>query len=106
VTGRRRPFGGVDRLPSGLWRARYRDGGGRRVTAPRTFSTKADANAFLATVQTDLLRGHYVDARAGRVTVAKWADIWLERPGKRAATVARDRQAIAVFRPVRLVTWP
>jgi integrase len=98
ATGKRQ-FGAVDRLPSGHWRARYRDAAGRRVTAPTTFRTKADANAYLSVVQADLVRGQYIDPREGKTTVAAWADSWLARPGKRAATVARDTQGIGVFLP-------
>ena len=99
MTSRRRQFGAIDKLPSGRWRVRYRDPGGRRITAPTSFTTKADANAFLATVHADLARGQYLDPRAGRLTVADWAERWLDRAGKRPATVARDRQGIAVFLP-------
>jgi integrase len=99
MSTRKRQFGAVDKLPSGQWRARYRDASGRRVTAPTTFRTKADANAFLAIVQADLVRGQYIDPREGRILVADWAESWLARPGKRSASVARDTQAIAVFLP-------
>ncbi len=99
MTARKRQFGAIDRLPSGRWRVRYRDPGGLRITAPTSFGTKADANAFLATVHADLARGQYLDPKAGRLTVAEWAEKWLGRAGKRPATVARDRQGIAVFLP-------
>lgn len=99
MSGKKRQFGAIDRLPSGRWRVRYRDPGGRRIAAPASFGTKADANAFLATVHADLARGQYLDPRAGRLTVAQWAERWLDRSGKRPATVARDRQGIAVFLP-------
>lgn len=46
-----------------------------------------------------MARGQYLDPRAGRMTLATWADTWLDRPGKRAASVARDRQGLAAFRP-------
>ena len=59
----KRQFGAVDKLPSGRWRVRYRDAAGRRVTAPTTFKAKADANAYLAVVQSDLVRGQYIDPR-------------------------------------------
>lgn len=94
---RKRAFGSIDRLPSGRWRVRYRDASGQRLTAPSTFKSKADANVFLATVEADLVRGQYVDPHAGRTTVTAWSETWLNRPGKRAATMARDRQCIAVF---------
>jgi integrase len=98
ATGKRQ-FGAVDKLPSGRWRVRYRDPSGQRVTAPATFKTKADANAFLALTQADLVRGQYIAPREGRTTLAEWAESWLVRPGKRAASVARDTQAVGVFLP-------
>ena len=101
----KRQFGSVDKLPSGRWRVRYRDAAGRRITAPNTFSSKADASACLAIIQADLVRGQYVDPNRGRITVAAWSETWLGRHGKRAATVARDAQGIAVFLP-RLGTVP
>jgi hypothetical protein len=96
----KRPFGAIDKLPSGRWRARYRDAAGRRVTAPNTFRTTADASAYLAVVQSDLVHGRYIDPRQGKTTLASWAQSWVGRPGKRAATVARDRQGIGVFLPL------
>jgi integrase len=95
----KRQFGAVDKLPSGRWRVRYRDAAGRRITAPGTFSSKADASACLAITQADLVRGQYVDPNRGRVTVEEWSRSWLGRAGKRAATVARDSQGIDVFLP-------
>ena len=95
----KRQFGTVRKLPSGRWQARYRDGSGKMFSAPTTFPTKTDATRFLAVVEADIARGLYIDPRAGRVTFAEWADRWLARPGKRAASTARDRQALAAFRP-------
>jgi integrase len=51
-------------------------------------------------VEADMARGLYIDPRAGRVTLAEWSESWLTRPGKRAASTARDRQGIAAFLPV------
>jgi len=67
------------------------------VPAPRTFTSKTDAALFLATVETDMARGQFIDPREGRITLAKWSEEWLALPGKRAATVARDAQGLAVF---------
>jgi integrase len=98
----KRQFGAIRRLGSGRWQARYRDGGGRMVTAPQTFATKGDAGRFLAAVEADLARGTYLDPRAGQVTLAAWADDWLASdPGKRATTRARDESALRVhFLPI------
>lgn len=73
----RRDFGTVRKLPSGRWQARYRNRGGRLVTAPETFGTKGDAAAWLAVVQTDQARGDFVDPRAGRISVAAFAECFL-----------------------------
>jgi integrase len=93
----RRRFGRIRRLPSGRWQARYADRSGRDVAAPDTFATKGDAARWLVLVEADMARGQRFDPSAGRVTFRQWADTWLERPGKRANSVARDRQALAVF---------
>lgn len=95
----KRQFGTVRKLPSGRWQARYPDGSGRKVPADRTFPTKADAARFLASVQTDMARGQFLDPREGKITLAQWSDEWLALPGKRAATIARDRQGLEVFLP-------
>jgi len=71
----RRPSGGIDRRPSGRWRARYLGSDGHRHVAQ--FSTKADADAWLAAQSTDQHRGSWVDPRLGRVTLKQWADDWL-----------------------------
>jgi integrase len=93
----RRRFGRLRKLPSGRWQARYPDRSGRDVAAPMTFPTKGDAARWLVATEADLARGQHLDERAGRVTLQQWAEQWLARPGKRANSVARDRQALAVF---------
>jgi hypothetical protein len=91
----RRQFGSVRRLPSGRWQVRYHNGLGERVVAPDTFATKADAQRWLAVAQADILRGTFIDPRAGRLSFAEWAEDWLaSRPGKRATSLARDRAAL------------
>lgn len=92
----KRQFGTIRELKGG-WQARYRDGDGTLVPGPHLFPTKGDAARFLSSVQTDMARGQFIDPRAGKVTLAQWADEWLALPGKRAATVVRDRQGLAVF---------
>ncbi len=76
----RRISGSIRQLPSGRWQARYRDPSTNRlVAAPGTFGTKADADAWLATVRADVLRGSWVDPNAGRVKLAEYSSTWLER---------------------------
>lgn len=93
----RRQFGRLRKLPSGRWQARYPVGDGRLRTAPRTFPTNGEASSYLSTVEADLARGQYMDPRSGRITFSRWVEQWLARPGKRANSVARDRQALETF---------
>lgn len=55
----RRTSGGVDKLPSGRYRARVIGPDARRHT--RTFATKADADAWSANQRTDMSRGDWID---------------------------------------------
>ena len=73
----RRHFGYVRRRPSGRWQAVYRHEGQRYSSG--TFAVKADALAFLASIETDVRRGAWIDPRAGKVTVGSYAIEWLER---------------------------
>lgn len=73
----RRDFGTVRRLPSGRWQARYSAPDGVRVTADRTFGTRAEAASYLAGVQADLDRGSYVDPVASIETFGEYATTWL-----------------------------
>ena len=65
-TAGRRRFGSVRRLPSGRYQARYRDETGNEYPAPDTFASKTGAARWLATVETDMLRGHWIEPRSGR----------------------------------------
>lgn len=83
---RKRPrgFGKVRRLPSGRFQASYLDPTtNRRVPAPQTFERLSDANAWLAVIEADMVRGTLLtpeqraaEARAG-LTVAEVAEEWL-----------------------------
>ena len=79
-------MGSVKRHSNGRWRARYRDESGREHA--RHFARKIDAERWLSTVQADMLRGTYVDPRAGRVTFRDYAERWrsiqVHRPTTRA----------------------
>ncbi len=74
---RRRRFGALRRLPSGRWQASYQTADGVRRTAKSTFATKTDADRWLSSVETDLLRGTWVDAEAGKVSLGVFAREWL-----------------------------
>ncbi len=80
----KRTFGSVDELPSGRFRARYRGPDGRRHA--KVFNTKADAWAWLATQQTDLLRKAWRAPTASRRTVGDYAEDYLARNDLRGST--------------------
>jgi integrase len=85
MTASRRHFGSVRHLPSGSYQASYWHDG-RRHIAPETFRQKADANAFLDSVSASINRDDWVDPELGRVSFARYAELWL---GQR--TDIRDR---------------
>ncbi len=73
----RRHFGSVRKRSSGRWQATYWHDG--RLHSAGTFAAKADALAYLSTIEADLRRGAWIDPRAGLITLRTYADEWLER---------------------------
>jgi integrase len=73
----KRQFGSIRTLPSDRYQARYQDSYGYRHV--RTFTTKADANAWLSSEQTDRRRGLWVDPSAGDITFGEYAPTWLDQ---------------------------
>ncbi len=66
----------VRRAKSGRgWEARYRDTRGKERS--RTFSTKREAEQFLARQSADIQRGEYLDPRHSRTRFREWAHQWL-----------------------------
>lgn len=86
MTAGRRHFGNVRRFASGQYQASYwRDG--RRHIAPKTFTSKADAYAFLDSVSTSISRGDWIDPELGRISFERYAELWLaQRTDIRART--------------------
>ena len=83
----RRHFGSVRRRSSGRWQASYFHLG-ERHHAPETFTTKADALAWLSGVEVDIHRGGWVDERAGRESFANIANRYVaSRPDLAPRTV-------------------
>ena len=71
----RRSFGSVRRRSSGRWQAVYWHEG--RFRSAGTFPAKSDALASLATIQSDLRRGSWIDPKAGKVLLSDYANGWL-----------------------------
>ncbi len=64
----------IQRLAKNRWRARYVAPDGRERS--RTFERKVDAELFVASVETDKVRGAWVDPRLSKTTFGEWAASW------------------------------
>jgi integrase len=86
VPRKRRQLGGIDRLPSGRYRARVsEEATGERVSLG-TFGTRADAEHALAKAISDQGRGRWVRPDAGGVLLEDYAQQWLaSRLGRNGA---------------------
>jgi integrase len=91
-------MGSVKKRPDGKWRARYRDLNGHEHA--KHFLRKVDAEQWLTGIQADLLRGSYVDPKAGRTTFGEYADQW------RAGQPHRPATASLYERLLRLHVYP
>jgi hypothetical protein len=101
----RRHFGTVRKRNSGKWQAMYWHDGERHAAG--TFAAKADALAYLSTVEADLRRGAWINPRAGQVTLGAYAEEWLERrPDLAVRTRELYRYVLEVTYFHRSVTQP
>ncbi len=73
----RRHFGSVRKRPSGRWQALFWQD--ERVQSAGTFATKADAQACLSAMETDLRRGKWIDPKGGQETLGAYANEWLNQ---------------------------
>lgn len=67
----------IQKRDNGKWRARYRDEAGKEHA--RHFARKVDARAWLDEVTASVVRGDYVDPKAGRITFDAWFAEWSAR---------------------------
>ncbi|HVC13230.1 MAG TPA: tyrosine-type recombinase/integrase [Acidimicrobiales bacterium] len=77
----------ITKMPSGRWRARYRDPNGR--SRSKTFARKADAQGFLDDTSTDVRRGEWTDPRQRRLRFDEWADRWWSTTARLAPATRR-----------------
>jgi len=70
----RREWGSVRKIGHrGRWQARYLDPDlNRMIAAPETFTTRVDADRWLASKRADLDRGQVIDDRAGMQALQAW----------------------------------
>lgn len=76
--GRKRRFGSVRALPSGRWQARYRGPDGQMRAAPQTFLREREADQWLSVVESELLRGEWIDPWLSAVTLADFGRRWIK----------------------------
>ncbi len=96
-TGQRRSFGALRRLPSGHYQASYTGPDGLRHTAPTTFDTKGDADAWLTIRRSEVVRGAWLPpepAKPGHTTLGRYADGWLADRDLKPRTRAHYRQIL------------
>jgi integrase len=88
----------IAKRPNGQWRARYRDDAGKEHA--QHFERKVDAQRWLDQVTAAVVRGDYVDPRAGKVTLADYAGAW------QAVQVSSDGTKRIVDNALRLHLLP
>jgi Phage integrase, N-terminal SAM-like domain len=76
MAGKRR-FGRVRQLPSDRWQARYLGPDGKDRPAPRTFTTKTDAEIWLAGQEVEIRQGDWIDPDLGQVPFSVYASDWI-----------------------------
>jgi integrase len=74
------------------WDVRYRDRA--RAQRKRSFERKADAQRFARSVETDLLRGDWIDPRRGKEPFEAWAAKWLDTLGCRKPKTRESYESI------------
>jgi integrase len=113
-----------DRVPTPLcgrglrYRVRYTDPDGRERSKSFPDRDKRAAEAFLVTVEADKLRGSYIDPKAGRISLRRYASEWLAAQtfdeSTREATESRLRvhvypyfgdRGLASIRPSHVQAW-
>ena len=75
----KRLFGTIRKLPSGRYQALYTSTGGRRVSAPKTFAARIDAEAYLADRRREVEMARYnpTVVRRPKVAFGDYATTWL-----------------------------
>lgn len=84
-----------ERLPSGRYRARWRDLDGNRHSPPGiTFPTKTAARKYAQDREAELRRGDYRDPTSGRMLLKDWIRLWQESRVAEDRTVGKEQAHI------------
>ncbi|MGJ5833500.1 tyrosine-type recombinase/integrase [Streptomyces ossamyceticus] len=109
----------TDRYGVGLrYRARYIGPDGSEKSKSFPDRKKREAERWLANIEADMSRGHYIDPAAGKITFRKYAEDWLASqttdPATRVAVESRLRlhafphlgtRPLASFQPSHIRSW-
>ncbi|GGJ88977.1 putative prophage phiRv2 integrase [Pilimelia anulata] len=91
MAGRRR-FGSIRKRDSGRYQVRYPGPDGQLRPAPMTFARKSEAERFLTVIESQMMRGEWVDPERVKITVGEYTERWItQRPKLRPRTVALYR---------------
>jgi hypothetical protein len=82
----------IKKRPDGRWRARYRDPAGKEHA--KHFKRKIDAERWLDGMRAQLVRGDYIDPKAGRVTYRQWVAEWTAAQLWRPKTISTAEFAL------------
>jgi len=107
---------GIDQLPSGLYRARYRDSDGKQHGD--SFVRLGDARRWRTAQTASVDAGKHVSAAAGRVTFREYAEEWREAQVHRPSSAAHvetmlrrhaypflGHRQLAAIRPTEVQAW-
>ncbi|MBA3251461.1 MAG: site-specific integrase [Geodermatophilaceae bacterium] len=113
VSGRKRGFGSIRRLPSGRYQARYAGPDAAEHKAPSTFDTRMDAEAWLTDRRREISRGEWFTStlRPKVIRFGEYSANWLAertlKPRSRAHYASLlDRLILPTFAetPLRAIT--
>src|SRR5204863_6369538 len=76
----------IKKRADGTYRARYRDDAGKEHA--KHCARLTDAQKWLDEKTASLVRGDYIDPKAGRVTFKEYADDWIKTKSVAASTMA------------------
>lgn len=86
-------MGWIEPTKSGKFRAGYRDPDGR--VRHRTFDKESEAKFFLSNMNVEIVRGSWIDPKAGKVLMRDWVDEWQATTvNLRASTRVRYQYAL------------
>ena len=98
--GRKRRFGSLRKLPSGNWQVRYPGPDGILRPDRATYPTKTAAEQRLVEIESELLKGDWLDPDAGAVLFKDYAAQWI------AERTLKPRSREEYERNLRLHVYP